>query len=231
MSSLIKAKMREALQALVPLLAVAIGLQVFVVQAPHETFVQFLLGALLAAIGMMLLLVGIDLGILPMGRFIGAELPVRGSIMLIIVVSFVVGFATTIAEPDVLVFASQLDTAAPNRLSQPTVIGVIGIGVGLFASVAMLRILTGWQMKHMLAAAYLMAIGLSLFAPPDLVPVAFDAGSVTTGVLSTPAIIALAVGLSSVLAGRTALSDGFGLLGFASVGPIIAILILGLWSQ
>lgn len=231
MSSLIKAKLQQVLQALAPLLAVAIILQVFIVHAPLETFLQFILGGVLAGMGMVLLFIGIDWGVLPMGRFIGAELPVRGSMILIIAVSFIVGFATTAAEPDVLVFAGQLATAAPNRTAQPTIIGVIAIGVGLFTSFAMLRILTGWSMKYMLAAVYLTAIALSLFAPADVIPVAFDAGSVTTGVLSAPVIIALAIGLSSVLAGRSALSDGFGLLGFASVGPIIAILILGLWLQ
>jgi Protein of unknown function (DUF1538) len=123
--------------------------------------------------GMVLLFIGIVWGVLPMGRFIGAELPVRGSMILIIAVSFIVGFATTGAEPDVLVFAGQIATAAPNRTSQPTIIGIIAIGVGLFTSFAMLRILTGWSMKYMLAAVYLTAIALSLFAPADVIPVAF----------------------------------------------------------
>ena len=142
-----------------------------------------------------------------------------------------IGFATTAAEPDVLVFAGQLDEAGAGNLSHPMIIGLVAAGVGLFTSLAMLRILAGWPLKYMLAAAYLTAIVLSLFAPPSAIPAAFDAGSVTTGVLSTPAILALAVGLSSVLAGRSALSDGFGLLGFASVGPIIVLLVVGRWLQ
>ncbi len=231
MISLIKAKLQETLQAIAPLFVVAVLLQVLVVEAPLETFLLFIFGTFLATIGMVLLFAGIDLGILPMGRFIGAELPARGSVVLILLVSFVVGFATTVAEPDVLVFAGQLDQTGPRRVSQLTVIGLIAAGVGLFTALAMLRILTGWPMRYMLAGAYLIAIVLAMFAPPDFIPIAFDAGSVTTGVLSTPAILALAVGLSSVLAGRSALSDGFGLLGFASVGPIIVLLVLGFWLQ
>lgn len=231
MSSLIKDKLLEVLQALAPVVAAAIVLQIFFVQAPLITFLQFIVGAMLAAAGMALLFLGIDLGILPMGRFIGAELPVRGSAVLIAAVAFGVGFATTVAEPDVLVFAGQLNATAPGRIPQLTVIGIVAVGVGLFTAVAMLRILAGWPIKVLLAGTYVVAIGLSLLAPPDFVSIAFDAGSVTTGVLSAPAIIALAVGLSSVLAGRRALTDGFGLLGFASVGPIIAILIVGLFLQ
>lgn len=231
MSSPIKTKMQEVLRALAPIVAVAMILQLVIVQAPLAAFLQFLVGSALAAVGMLLLFIGIDQGILPMGRFVGAELPARGSVALIAAASFTLGFATTVAEPDVLVFASQLHAAASGEVSKPRIVGVIGLSVGLFAALAMLRILVGWPLRYMLATSYLIVIVLTLFAPPDFVAIAYDAGSVTTGVLSAPAILALAIGLSSVLAGRSALSDGFGLLGFASVGPIIAILIWGIWLR
>jgi hypothetical protein len=91
-----------------------------------------------------------------------------------------------------------------------------------------MRIIFGWSLRWQLAGAYTLAILLALLAPGDFVPLAFDGGSVTTGVLSAPVIIALSIGISSVLAGRSAISDGFGVVGFASIGPILAILILGL---
>ncbi|MGE3150937.1 MAG: DUF1538 family protein, partial [Pseudorhodoplanes sp.] len=105
---------------------------------------------------------------------------------------------------------------------------VIALGVAVFAAVAMGRIVLGWSMPIMLTAAYALALALALAAPTHFVPLAFDAGSVTTGVLSAPVVIAVAIGLSSVLAGRSAVSDGFGILGFASIGPIVAILLMGL---
>jgi lysylphosphatidylglycerol synthetase-like protein (DUF2156 family) len=105
---------------------------------------------------------------------------------------------------------------------------VIAFGVGISVAMGMLRIVFGIRMAYLLTAAYTMILILSFFAPAEFVPLAYDSGSVTTGALTAPVVIALALGLSSVLAGRSAVSDGFGLLGFASIGPIIAVMILGL---
>src|SRR5690606_3728321 len=182
----------------------------------------------LAVIGMMLLFVGIDIGIVPMGRYIGAELPRRRSIRLIISVAFALGFATTIPEPDVLVLSTQVQEATAGAISGITVQYAIALGVAVLTAIAAMRIVFGWSLRWQLAAGYTLAIALALLAPGDFVSLAFDGGSVTTGVLSAPVIIALSIGISSVLAGRSAISDGFGVVGFASIGPILAILILGL---
>lgn len=104
----------------------------------------------------------------------------------------------------------------------------MALGVGLFVAVSMLRIVFGFSMVYLLTAVYAVVLILSFFTPAEFVPLAYDAGSVTTGALTAPVVISLALGLSSVLSGRSSISDGFGLLGFASVGPIIAIMILGI---
>ncbi len=220
-------KLVDVVKAVAPLVGIVIGLQLTLVHAPLDLFVQFLAGAALAMVGMLLLFTGIDLGILPMGRFIGAELPKKGSVALIVSVAFSLGFATTIAEPDVLVLSSQVDGVSQGAISGHAVLYAIAFGVAIFAAIAMGRIITGWSIRLLLAAIYAVVIALCLIAPARFVPLAFDAGSVTTGVLSAPVIIALAIGLSSVLAGRSAISDGFGLLGIASVGPIIILLLAG----
>lgn len=228
MLPLFREKLVEVLQAVAPLVALVCVLQVTLVQAPTVLFVQFLAGSVLATAGMVLLFVGIDLGILPMGHFVGAELPKRGSLTLIIAVAFALGFAVTVAEPDVLVLASESDAVTGGRLSWHVTLYVIAFGLAAFAALAMVRVITGWSMRLMLAGAYALVLALGLLTPEQLVPIAFDAGSVTTGVVSAPVVIALTVGLSSVLAGRSAVSDGFGVLGFASVGAIIAVLLMGL---
>ncbi len=225
---LLRDKLLDVLKAVAPLICVVCMLQITIVQAPTALFLQFLVGSALAVVGMLLLFTGVDLGILPMGRFIGAELPQKGSLTLIIAVAFSLGFATTVAEPDVLVLARQVDTVSQGAMSGQAVLYVIAVGLAVPVAVAMARIVFGWPMKYMLAAAYTIVLVLSFFAPARFVPLAFDSGGVTTGVLSAPVVIALAIGLSSVLAGRSAVSDGFGLLGFASVGPIIAILVMGM---
>lgn len=216
------------LKATAPLIGVVCVLQVTIVHAPAAQFLQFLAGSILVILGMLLLFAGIDLGILPMGRFIGAELPKKGSRWLIVAVAFALGFATTAAEPDVLILSGQVEAASQGAISGQPLVYVIAAGVGFFAAVALLRIVYGFSMTSLLAAAYSLMILLSLLAPTAFVPLAYDAGSVTTGVLTAPVLLALALGLSSVLAERSAASDGFGLLGLASVGPIIAILLLGL---
>lgn len=228
MIRLLKEKTWEAVTAVAPLIAVVCVLQIFLVGAPAALFVQFLVGALLAGAGMMLLFVGIDLGILPMGRYIGAKLPEKGSLSLIVAVAFLFGFATTVAEPDVLVLASQAAEASDGTIRQQPLIYVIGLGVAVFAAIAMARVVHGFPMRYLLSLAFAAMLGLAFATPGHFVPVAFDAGSVTTGVLTAPVVIALAAGVSAVLSGRSATADGFGLLGFASIGAIIAVMILGI---
>lgn len=221
----------EVAKAVAPLLAVVCLLQVTLIHSPAELFVQFLVGAALAAVGMLLLFAGIDMGILPMGRFIGSELPKRGSLSLIIAVAFALGFVTTVAEPDVLVLAEQVDGASRGRIPEQAVLYVIASGVAVFTAGAMARVVLGWSIKRLVVGAYLVVLGLALLVPEDFRPLAFDSGAATTGVLTTPVVISLAVGLSTVLAGRNAVSDGFGILGLASIGAIVAVLVMGLlWS-
>lgn len=227
----LKGRLWEVLKTVAPLIGVVCLLQVTLVQAPALLFLQFLVGALLVIVGMMLLFMGVDLGILPMGRFIGAALPRKGSITLIVAVAFAVGFAVTVAEPDVLVLADQVGRISRGEINGTIVLYVIAVGVGIFVALAMARIVYGVSIQLLLSVSLAIVILLSFVAPPEFVPLAYDAGSVTTGVLTAPVVIALAIGLSSVLAGRSAVSDGFGLLGFASIGPIIAVMIMGILSR
>lgn len=226
----LRQRLTEVLKAVTPLIGAAALLQALLGGAPAALYVQFFAGALLAVGGMVLLFAGIELGILPMGRFIGAELPKKGSVWLIMGVAFALGAATTVAEPDVLVLAQQVELASDGATSARTLAYVIALGVGVFVALALARIVWGLPMTHLLSAVYGAMLVLSLLAPPEVAPLAYDAGSVTTGVLSAPVVLALALGLSSVLSGRSAISDGFGLLGLASAGPVIAVLLLGLFA-
>ena len=228
MLTLLKIKLPEVLQAVAPLFGAVCVLQVLLVGAPAALFLQFVIGSLLALLGMLLLLAGIDFGILPMGRFIGAELPKKGSFWLIVGVAFALGFATTAAEPDVLVLAGQVEAVSQGAFGGQTLVFIIAVGVGLLAGVALLRVVWGLSMIHVLTATFAIINLLSVLAPETFIPVAYDAGSVTTGVLSAPVLLAVAIGLSSVLGERSAVADGFGLLGLASAGPIVVILLLGL---
>lgn len=226
MRAMLKERLPEVLMAMAPLVAVVCVLQVAVVQAPLPQFFQFLAGAALSALGMLLLFAGIDLGVLPMGRFIGAELPRKGSLWLIAGVAFALGFAVTVAEPDVLILAGQVEAAAQGGIAGQPLVYVIAAGVGLLSAAGLLRIVLGFPLEALLAIVFALMLALSFLAPAKFVPLAYDAGSVTTGVVTAPVLLALAVGLSTVLARRSAAADGFGLLGLASAGPVIAVLLL-----
>ncbi len=228
MLALIRERLPEVIRAVAPLVGVVCVLQVILVHAPAALFMQFLAGSVLAVLGMVLLFVGIDIGILPMGRFIGAELPRKGSLRLILGVAFALGFATTVAEPDVLVLAAQVERVSEQALSGQLLIYIIACGVGVFVAIAMLRVIYGFAMTWLLSGVFACMILLSFVTPARFIPLAYDAGSVTTGVLTAPVVLALALGFNAVLAKRSALSDGFGLLGLASIGPILAVLLLGM---
>lgn len=228
MPSAIKIKTLEVLKAILPLAGVIAVFQFTPLQMPSHTFYQFLIGVVMVIGGMVLFLVGIDVGILPVGEAIGGELPKRGSIPLVIGIAFLVGFTATVAEPDIMVLTQQVDIVSDGAISENLLIYVIAIGVAFFVSMAMIRIVRGFPMKYLLTIGYAIVIVLSFFTPQDFVPVAFDSGGVTTGPMAVPIILALGLGFSSVLSNRSALSDGFGLIGLASVGPIIAVMTMGI---
>lgn len=224
-------RLMEVVRSVGPLVGLIFVLQITIVRAPIGVFVQFLVGAVFIIGGLLLLFLGVDLGILPMGRFIGAEVPRKGSVALIVGLGFAIGFATTLAEPDVVVLARQVDTASNGTIDGTLVHFMTGAGAALFTALAMARVVYGGSLRVLLSTAIAVAILLSFVAPPAFVALAYDAGSVTTGVLTAPVVIAVAVGLSSVLAGRSTVSDGFGILGLTSIGPIIVMLIVGLFLR
>lgn len=224
----LRSKAVEVLKAMLPLIIVIIVMQFVLIKMPLGLFLHFLAGAVMTIAGMILFLVGIDVGILPMGEAISAELPKRRSLLWIFAIAFLIGFAATIAEPDVIVLTGQVDRVSQGGISHNMLIYVIGIGIAFFVAMAMLRIVFGFRMAYLLTAGYLVVIVLSFFTPAEFVPVAFDAGGVTTGPMTVPIILSLGIGFSSVLAGRSAISDGFGLIGLASVGPIIAVMLMGI---
>ena len=231
MSSVLLRNLSEVVRAVAPLILTVCALQFTLVWAPLHQFVQFVAGTVLAMVGMLLLFIGIDLGLLPMGRFVGAELPRRGSLALIVVVAFALGFALTVAEPDVMVLADQVQKSSEGSIPAAAVLYTTAVGVAVLTAVALPRIVFGWSIKTIVVLCFVAILLLTLFAPAEFVPLAYDAGSVTTGVLTAPVIIALAMGLSAVLSGRDSVSDGFGVLGLASFGAILAVLVMALaWS-
>lgn len=216
----------EVLYAILPVTLVIAGLQFTLIHMPLADFVQFLLAVAMTVVGLALFLFGVKLGLLPLGESLGSYLPNRG-FALILILGFLLGFVITAAEPDVRIFASQVDSASDELTSQSLLVYSISLGVGLSIVLAMLRTVFGLKLVYLLAPCYALVFVLSIFVPEGYFSIAFDSGGVTTGPITVPFLIALNVGVVAVLSGRGGVSQGFGLVALASVGPIIAVMALG----
>ncbi len=219
----LKAKVRESLQAVLPITAIVLLLGFTLAPVPMGTLSLFVIGAVMLIGGMGLFTLGVEMSLTPMGNYIGSFLTKKRNLTLLIAVAFLMGFFITMAEPDLAVLAQQVP-GIPNL----TLIATVALGVGLFLVVGFLRIVFQKKLSYLLILCYAAVFAIGIFAADNYVPVAFDSGGVTTGPITVPFILALGVGVASVRSGRHATDDGFGLVAFGSVGPILAVMILGL---
>ena len=222
-NSKLKQKLEEALVAVLPVVGIVLVLSFTIAPVSPSILLSFLLGALLVMAGMMFFTLGAELSMTPMGEKVGSRMTRSKNVAVIVVLSFVLGMIITISEPDLQVLASQVPSI-PNL----TLILAVAVGVGLFLVVAIVRMLLGIALHHLLVFCYIIVFVLAYFVPADFRVVAFDSGGVTTGPMTVPFIMALGVGISSIRNDRNAADDSFGLVALCSVGPILAVLTLGM---
>lgn len=218
---------KEVVQAILPLVIVISLVLLFFISTPRELFWQFMGGAFMVTLGLFLFIVGVRISLLPIGEMIGSELTSRGSLMLLLPAAFIFGVVVTVAEPDVRVLSFQVDIASGGAIESSLLITAVALGVGVFVALAILRILLGVPIAYLLAGGYTLILLLSFFTPPHFVAISFDAGGVTTGPMAVPFILALGVGTTAVLGGKSTTADTFGLIGLASIGPVLGVMILG----
>lgn len=216
-------KFKEALTAVLPIIAIVLVLSFTIAPITPSILLCFLMGALLVMAGMMFFTLGSEMSMTPMGEKVGAKMTQSKNIWIIITLSFVLGIIITISEPDLQVLASQVPSV-PNM----TLILAVAVGVGVFLVIAMLRMLFGIALRNLLVFFYLIVFVLVCFVPSDFRAVAFDSGGVTTGPMTVPFIMALGVGISAIRNDKHAADDSFGLVSLCSIGPILAVLILGM---
>ena len=224
MNKILKEKLSEALSSVIPITLIVLLLSATITPMPIGTMAMFLVGAVLLIIGMAFFQLGTDVSMTPMGEGIGAQLPRTKNLVVIILITFVIGVLITIAEPDLQVLAEQVPSI-PNA----TLVWAVAIGVGLFFIVAVLRTVFRIRLSALLVVFYIIVFALSFFVPDEFVPVAFDSGGVTTGPITVPFIMAMGVGLASIRGDRGAQDDSFGLVALCSIGPILAVLLLGIF--
>ena len=226
MNKILKEKLNEALASVLPITAIVLLLSVTITPMPLETVALFLVGAVLLIVGMAFFQLGTDVSMTPMGEGIGAELPKTKNLFAVIGITLLIGILITIAEPDLQVLAEQVPSI-PNML----LIWTVAVGVGLFFVAAVLRTIFRIRLAVLLILLYICVFVLSIFVPNDFVSVAFDSGGVTTGPITVPFIMALGVGLASIRGDREAQDDSFGLVALCSIGPILAVLLLGIFYR
>jgi hypothetical protein len=223
----VRKEFKEVLGATAPVILLILAMLILVMGADPGTVLKFITSAVVLIFGFTLFLIGVKYGMLPVGESIGSELPQHRSLLFILGVAFLLSLLVTMAEPDVRVLASLFQDVSDGSLDNNLLVMVIAIGVGIFIVFSILRILLGVSIKWMLAIGYISVIALSFFTPAEFLAISFDAGGVTTGPMTVPVILSLGTGITSVLSDRNSISDSFGLIGLASIGPIMTMMLLG----
>ena len=229
MNKALKDKIVESLTSILPIALIVLVLSVAFVPLEAGTFVLFLVGVVFGKVGDGGVRRGADMTMLVIGEKIGATMTHSRKIWLIALLSFVIGIIVTIAEPDLQILAEQVPAIAERTpLGNYLLILTVALGVGIFLMIGMLRIVFRIPLHFLLMAFYVVAFVLSIFVSPDFWAVSFDSGGVTTGPMTVPFIMSLGVGVASIRSGKGSKNDSFGLVALSSVGPIIAVLTLGI---
>jgi hypothetical protein len=234
----------ESTRDLLPIVATVGLFQVLVFRQALENWAQLLVGLILVILGLTLFVVGLKIGLFPLGEQMARDFARKGSVPWLIAFAFALGFGTTFAEPALIAVASKAAELAVNDSTTATaqqevlqqrfaliLRATVAVAVGFALVIGVVRIILGWPLHYLIMAGYALVLLITPLAPSNIIAVAYDSGGVTTSTITVPLTAALGVGLASSIKGRNPLLDGFGLIAFASLTPIIFVLILGmLWS-
>ncbi|TVP15879.1 DUF1538 domain-containing protein [Shewanella sp. KCT] len=225
---------------LVPIICVVAFFEIFVLHQAPANLAEILLGLVFIVFGLTFFVFGLEMGLFPIGESLAQALARKGSVFWLVVFSFSLGFGTTLAEPALTAVANEAAEVAANSgaitASQEAMdsyaMGLrltVAISVGLAILLGVIRILKGWPIHYLIIGGYLCVMVLTAFAPENIIGIAYDSGGVTTSTITVPLVTALGVGLASVIKGRNPMLDGFGLIAFASLTPMIFVLLYGMW--
>lgn len=223
-NQLLKEKVYESVASVLPITAIVLVLSITIAPLKTEALILFLFGALLLVVGMGLFTLGVDISMIPMGDGIGVVMSKSKKISLSLFLCLILGILITIAEPDLQVLAHQVP-AIPNLV----LILTVACGVGIFLVIAQLRMLFKIPLSYVLIVCYTLVFILAYFTSNTFIPVSFDSGGVTTGPITVPFIMALGIGMASVRSDKNSSNDSFGLISLCSVGPVLAVLVLGIF--
>jgi len=223
-NKILKEKIMEAFFSVLPITIIVLVVSVVLTPLPSGTALMFLAGAAMLIVGMGFFTLGADMAMMQMGEGIGIQLTKSSKLIIIIVITFILGLIITIAEPDLQVLAR----AVPSIPSMSLII-TVAIGVGIFLVIAVLRPLLRIRLSVLLVIFYIITFAVAYFTPVTFVPLAFDSGGVTTGPITVPFILAMGAGIASIRSDKDSMDESFGLVALCSVGPILAVLLLGIF--
>ncbi|MGX9459626.1 DUF1538 family protein [Shewanella sp. A14] len=231
--------MLSSFKDLIPIILVVSFFEIFVLhQAPAELG-SILVGVVFIVLGLTFFVFGLEMGLFPIGESLAEALARKGSVFWLVIFSFSLGFGTTLAEPALTAVANEAAQVAANagaiesnqQAMNSYAMGLrltVAISVGLAILLGVIRILKGWPIHYLIIGGYVLVMILTSFAPANIIGIAYDSGGVTTSTITVPLVTALGVGLASVIKGRNPMVDGFGLIAFASLSPMIFVLLYGM---
>ncbi len=231
--------LRGSVQDLLPIIVVITFFQVVILQKPIPNLGQLLIGALLVVIGLALFIRGLQISLFPLGDAMAYAFTRKGSVLWLLLFAFSLGFGTTVAEPALIAVAIEAaKVAAAGGMIENTEASMdsyafwlrltVALSVGLAIAIGVMRIIKGWPLHYLIIGGYLGVVIITAFAPEEIIGIAYDSGGVTTSTITVPLVTALGVGLAASIKGRNPMTDGFGLIAFASLTPIIFVMIFGM---
>ena len=231
-----------ALRDLAPIVAVIAFFQIVVLQQPFPNLAEVLVGLLCVVAGLALFIQGLESGLFPLGEAIAQAFARKGSATALFAFAFCLGFGTTIAEPALIAVAAEAaavaseagaiaDDAEARSSYAFSLRMVVAVSVGVAIVIGVLRILKGWPIHRLIIGGYVLVSVMTVFAPVEIVGIAYDSGGVTTSTITVPLVTALGVGLATAIKGRNPMLDGFGLIAFASLTPIVFVLTYGTLAE
>lgn len=230
-------KLKMSFLDLLPIVIVVSFFQLAVLRQPFPNLIDVLIGLVFVVIGLMLFVEGLTIGLFPIGENLSYALAKKGSLFWLLTFAFLLGFSTTIAEPALIAITKEAARIAVEgqlleaKYEANYALGLrlsVAFSVGLAILLGIWRIIKGWPIYYLIIGGYILVMIMTLFAPAEIIGIAYDAGGVTTSTITVPLVTALGVGLATVIQGRSPLTDGFGLIAFASLLPMIFVMGYGI---
>jgi len=220
--------LKESFRDLLPIILVIMFFQLAIIQTVPENWLSTAIGLAIVGVGLAVFLLGLEVGIFPVGEGLASEFARKGSTKWIILFAFMIGFGTTVAEPALIVIAQKAASISDGRIEANTLRIVVAFSVGFAIVVGVWRIIKGHPIHYYIISGYIMVVAATGFAPKEIVGLAYDLGGVTTSTVTVPLVAALGIGLASTIKGRNPVLDGFGLIAFASLTPMIFVQFYGI---